>query len=120
MYIHTNYAISWEKAIKFDAYRYRYQKNMAVKAQIFRDRPQSPLETAVYWTEFVLRNDDVTSLRPMISHLNWYQRRSLDVYVVYGLILALPLCILGIVLLVIIRRVCILRKARVPSKKKSI
>ncbi|CAG7832969.1 unnamed protein product, partial [Allacma fusca] len=36
----------------------KYAKNMKVMSEIFRDRPMSPIETAVYWTEFVLRHED--------------------------------------------------------------
>lgn len=64
---------------------------MKVKSKIFRDRPASPLETVVYWTEFVLRNDDISSIKPMNNGLTWYQRRLLDVYLVYATVIFLSL-----------------------------
>lgn len=53
---------------------------MVVRSKIFRDRPQSPIQTVAFWTEFVLRNDDVSALKPMNSNLNLFQRRLFDVY----------------------------------------
>ncbi|XP_021955895.1 2-hydroxyacylsphingosine 1-beta-galactosyltransferase [Folsomia candida] len=69
----------------------QYKENMKVKSKIFRDRPASPLETVVYWTEFVLRNDDISSIKPMNNGLTWYQRRLLDVYLVYATVIFLSL-----------------------------
>ncbi|CAG7834805.1 unnamed protein product [Allacma fusca] len=59
----------------------KYAKNMKVMSAIFRDRPMSPIETAVYWTEFVLRHEDLSSLKPL-NNLNFFQRRFLDVLLV--------------------------------------
>jgi glucuronosyltransferase len=70
---------------------------MEVKSKLFRDRPQSPIDTVVYWTEYVLRND-VSSLKPMNNHLTWYQRRLLDVYLGYGLVIFLSLTLVTYVL----------------------
>lgn len=66
---------------------------MEVRSKILRDRAQNPIEMAAYWTEFVLRND-ISPLKPMNDHLTWYQRRLLDVYAVYGLIVLVLLAIL--------------------------
>ena len=39
-----------------------------------------PVETAVWWTEYVLRHRTGAHLRPHAQTHNWLQRRSLDVY----------------------------------------
>ncbi|CAG7710052.1 unnamed protein product [Allacma fusca] len=56
----------------------KYAKNMKAMSAIFRDRPMSPIETAVYWTEFVLRHEDLSSLKPL-NNVNFFQRRLLDI-----------------------------------------
>jgi len=69
----------------------KYKKNMEIKSKIFRDRQQNPLESAIFWTEFVLRNDDTSSLKPMNRHQNWMQRRLLDVYAALAAIIFVAL-----------------------------
>lgn len=47
-------------------------------SEIFRDRPMSPRETVVFWTEYVLRHGG-GHLRPASTQLYWYQLALLDV-----------------------------------------
>jgi glucuronosyltransferase len=56
---------------------------------IYRDQPQTPLERAVFWTEYVLRHGG-TPLRSVSTELPWYQYLLLDVIAVLfiGTILA--------------------------------
>lgn len=48
--------------------------------RLFRDRQNTPLETAVWWVEYVLRNPDVSHLRPAGFNQNWFVRRQIDVW----------------------------------------
>ncbi|VVC39701.1 UDP-glucuronosyl/UDP-glucosyltransferase [Cinara cedri] len=56
-----------------------YKENAATASEIFTDAPTSALDTAVYWTEYALRNGrgDRGFLRPY--DLIWYQYYGLDV-----------------------------------------
>jgi len=67
----------------------KYKRNMGIRSKVFRDRPRSPVDEAVYWTEFVLRNDDTSALKPMLLEQSFWTRTSLDVYIAF-------LCLLGI------------------------
>lgn len=51
-------------------------------SQLFTERPQKPLETALWWTEYVLRHDQdhLSALRPMSALQPWWKRRQLDVW----------------------------------------
>uniref|UniRef100_A0A6P4FGY1 2-hydroxyacylsphingosine 1-beta-galactosyltransferase-like n=1 Tax=Drosophila rhopaloa TaxID=1041015 RepID=A0A6P4FGY1_DRORH len=40
-----------------------YAKKAKEMSKSFKDRPMSPLETAIWWTEYALRNRDVTHMR---------------------------------------------------------
>lgn len=45
----------------------------------FKDRPQSPQDTLVYWVEYVLRHQNTSFLRPAGSKLPLYQYLLLDI-----------------------------------------
>ncbi|CAL8148111.1 unnamed protein product [Orchesella dallaii] len=81
----------------------KFKKNMMKKSAIFRDRPQNPVDTAVFWTEFALRHEETSStFRPMNQHLNAFQRRLLDVYVFFAGLLILAFVVLIFVLKTVI------------------
>lgn len=46
---------------------------------IFKDRPMSALDTAVYWVEYVIRHRGAHHLRSAAVDLPWYQFYLLDV-----------------------------------------
>ncbi|CAG7725202.1 unnamed protein product [Allacma fusca] len=71
----------------------KYASNMKSMSAIFRDRPMNPIETAVYWTEFVLRHNDTKILKP-IQNLTFFQRRFYDVALVLILLISLVLALL--------------------------
>lgn len=37
----------------------------------FRDRPQTPLDLATYWTEYVLKHEDLSFMNPMTYQPRW-------------------------------------------------
>lgn len=56
-----------------------YRENSKKLAKAFQDRPASPLETAVWWTEYVGRGNGVPYLRSQAANMAWYQRNLIDV-----------------------------------------
>lgn len=46
---------------------------------IFRDRPASPLDTAMYWVDHVLEHKDTSYLKSASVRLKWYELYSVDV-----------------------------------------
>ncbi|XP_058053573.1 UDP-glycosyltransferase UGT5-like [Anopheles bellator] len=57
----------------------QYRENVRRLSQLFRDRPQSAMDTAVYWTEYVIRHRGAPHLRYPGVDMNFWQRASLDV-----------------------------------------
>jgi glucuronosyltransferase len=49
---------------------------------VYKDQPQTPLERAVYWTEYVIRHKGAPHLRSAAADLSWYQYLLLDVMLV--------------------------------------
>ena len=55
-----------------------FRENVAKVAIKFMDRPLSPLDTAIFWIEYVGRNGNI--LKSPAVHLQWWQLELLDVY----------------------------------------
>jgi len=64
---------------------HRYRENAQRLSLIFRDQPLTPLEQAVYWTEYVIRHKGAPHLRSALLDLACYQYFLLDVIAVLAL-----------------------------------
>ena len=49
-------------------------------SELYRDRPSTAMETAVYWTEYVIRHRGAKHMRYPAADLNYFQYYSLDVF----------------------------------------
>jgi glucuronosyltransferase len=58
---------------------HRYQDNAQRLSALFRDQPLTPLEQAVFWTEYVIRHKGAPHMRSAALDLTWYQYYLLDV-----------------------------------------
>ncbi|XP_004681304.1 PREDICTED: UDP-glucuronosyltransferase 2B31-like isoform X2 [Condylura cristata] len=56
-----------------------YKENVMKLSRIQHDQPMKPLDRAVFWIEFVMRNKGAKHLRPASHDLTWAQLHSLDV-----------------------------------------
>ncbi|XKL68000.1 hypothetical protein PGB90_003491 [Kerria lacca] len=50
-----------------------YRNNMKELSKIFKDRPMSPLDTALYWIEYVLRHKGAKHMRSESANIPLYQ-----------------------------------------------
>ncbi|XP_014273693.1 UDP-glucosyltransferase 2 isoform X4 [Halyomorpha halys] len=55
----------------------KYKETSKKVQAAFRDRPQSPLDTAIYWVEYVLKHGPIT--RPQYSHMPLWLKEGIDV-----------------------------------------
>lgn len=60
----------------------RYAQAVQHRSKQFRDTPLPPLETAVYWIEYILRHDGAVHMRNAGQELNFIQYHNIDVYVI--------------------------------------
>lgn len=74
-------------------------------SSVFRDRPMSPRETVVYWTEYVLKHG-AAHLRPASTRLAWYQLALLDVLAVIVLTIITILTVLYFILRTLLNIMC--------------
>uniref|UniRef100_A0AAY3ZY82 UDP-glucuronosyltransferase n=1 Tax=Denticeps clupeoides TaxID=299321 RepID=A0AAY3ZY82_9TELE len=56
-----------------------YRRNMQRLSRLHRDQPFHPLDKAVFWTEFVLRNKGAPHLHTDAYSMPWYSYYSMDV-----------------------------------------
>lgn len=69
----------------------RYRERMKQLSEIYHDRPMTAMETAVYWTEYVIRHKGARHLQSVAATLPWYQYLLLDVigFCLFAIIVAL-------------------------------
>ncbi|XP_044255716.1 UDP-glycosyltransferase UGT5-like [Tribolium madens] len=75
-----------------------YKHNVEKISQLFKDRPMSPLDTAVYWVEYVIRYKGAPHLRSAGADLHWYQYYLVDVafILLFGLFVLILLIVYGL------------------------
>ncbi|XP_030746613.1 UDP-glucuronosyltransferase 2B15-like [Sitophilus oryzae] len=61
----------------------KYRENAQARSRIFHDRPMKPLDTAVYWIEYVIRNKGAEHLRLLSTKLPWYKLYCMDIFVAF-------------------------------------
>lgn len=107
-----------EKTLKDTLNSILYDPSFAKKAKIvsarFRDKPSSPMDTAIFWLEYVIRNGGSDHMRSPILNLYWYEYLYLDVafILIFGTVAAATAVYFFIVVL------CKLLLFRKPSKRK--
>jgi hypothetical protein len=85
----------------FDFYRYR--DNTKKMSAIPKDEPESSLNWAVWWTEYVMRHNGAKHLRSAALDLAWYQYLSLDVAAFLFILLALTVLVSYLTLKIVYR-----------------
>lgn len=76
---------------------FSYKENAMAVSRAFRDRPMSPLNTAIFWTEYVIRHRGAPHMRSAALELSWYQYLLLDVIAVLFVITAASLLTLYVI-----------------------
>lgn len=56
-----------------------YRSSVRKLSELHRDQPLTPLESATFWIEYVIRHKGAAHLRPEGNNLPWYSYHSLDV-----------------------------------------
>ncbi|CAL8137638.1 unnamed protein product [Orchesella dallaii] len=84
----------------------KYRNGMKKLTEIFKDRQVSPLQSAVWWTEYILRHENTNSfLRPPSVGQSWWTKRQIDVWIAAFLILQFVLLTLAYTLFLLMRTI---------------
>ncbi|CAH0545938.1 unnamed protein product [Brassicogethes aeneus] len=73
-------------------YNPEFEKNVKSRQVILLDQPMTPMETAIYWIEHVIKYKGAEHLKSPALSLMWYERDMLDVYF-YILLFFVGLCL---------------------------
>nr|XP_055048392.1 UDP-glucuronosyltransferase 2C1-like [Misgurnus anguillicaudatus] len=66
-------------ALKEVLYNTSYRENMQRLSRLHHDQPMKPLDRAVFWIEFVMRNGGAPHLRTQSFRMSWISYHSIDV-----------------------------------------
>lgn len=80
---------------------FRYTKNAKIASERFKDRPMSPENSVVYWTEYIVRHKGAPHLKSPALNLLWYQYLLLDVIAVALLLISVVSFVIYTILKVI-------------------
>ncbi|RVE74692.1 hypothetical protein OJAV_G00025420 [Oryzias javanicus] len=70
--------INFQEAIQDVLNEPSYRMNMQRLSRLHRDQPMRPLDTALFWIEFVMRHKGAAHLRTESYKLPWYSYHSVD------------------------------------------
>ncbi|PBC29917.1 UDP-glucuronosyltransferase [Apis cerana cerana] len=59
-----------------------YGENAKRLSKAFKDRPASPLETAIWWTEYVARGNGLPYVKSEATTMAWHERYLVDVHAI--------------------------------------
>ncbi|CAG9827375.1 unnamed protein product [Diabrotica balteata] len=72
----------------------KYLQNAKKLSQIIKDQPETPLERAVFWVEFAIRNNGTHILDPASRHMSYFITSSLDIYLFLASVIIVVLWLL--------------------------
>lgn len=71
-----------------------YRTNVLRVSKMFKDRPMTPVDTAIYWIEFIHRHGKDAMKSPIVN-MTWWQTSLLDVYTFVAFSSLTILCIVA-------------------------
>lgn len=93
----------------------QFKINAQAISQRYRDQPLTPMELAVFWVEYVIRQKGAPHIRAAAMDLNWIQYHNLDVF---GLLIGLPIVVLHLLVKFIGRKMSSKRSSNKNKQKK--
>lgn len=100
------------KAVKEVLNEPSYRETMQRLSRLHRDQPMKPIDTAIFWIEYVIRHKGAAHLKAQSYRMSWYTYHSIDVVLfLMGTVLVM---LLAIVMLIRCLWKCVCRR-RVKS-----
>nr|XP_019539380.2 UDP-glucuronosyltransferase 2B15-like [Aedes albopictus] len=67
----------------------KYKENMMRRSKFLQDQPEKPLNRAIWWIEYVIRNPDLNHMKSPTLELGTIGSNLLDVYALYLLVIVI-------------------------------
>ncbi|XP_046745420.1 UDP-glucosyltransferase 2-like [Diprion similis] len=119
--VHLSYhdisKVSFSEALREVLWNPKYQSNAARYSRLFRDRPLSPMDEAIFWIEYVIRNGG-EPLRSSARHLNWFQYYLIDVILFLLAITILVIAVVFTFVKIVLRIIVCKQTCDLPVKDK--
>ncbi|XP_066541513.1 UDP-glucuronosyltransferase 2A2-like [Hoplias malabaricus] len=100
------------EALQEVIYEPSYKINMQKLSRLERDKPIQPLDNAMYWIEFVMRNNGAAHLRTESYKMPWYTYHSIDVIVFLLFVVSVTIILIIAVIRYLCSKMCIKRRIK--------
>lgn len=97
----------------------KYRENVKEIAFRLTDQPQTPMNKAIFWVEYILRHDGAYYLQSSAQYLNMIEYNNLDIYATFIFIAFLVIFIPIYILKKILKILCSKSSNRANKKKKN-
>jgi glucuronosyltransferase len=84
----------------------KYRNNAKIISDRFNDRPMTPQESVVYWTEYVVKHKGAAHLRAEARNFNFIESNLIDVYSAFLAIGVLILYVDYLIIKFLVRKCC--------------
>lgn len=92
-----------------------YSDNIKLISKRFKDQPQNQMEKAIYWIEYVLKNDGAHYMQSSAQYLNFIEYYNLDIYSLFALIIFIVILVPSL----IVRRILKCFRGKTNQKVKT-
>lgn len=96
----------------------KYKKNTLEIANRLKDQPQTPMEKAIFWIEYILRHDGAPYMRTSAQYLSTFEYYNFDIYTTFAFVAFLIIFLPIYILKKIFKLICHSKKSRQAKKTK--
>lgn len=97
----------------------RYKRNIQAIAERLLDQPQTAMDKAIFWIEYVFRHDGATFMQSSAKHLNHFEYNNLDIYATFALIVFLAVFIPIYIIKKLLKLICRDSSTQKTKKKRN-
>ncbi|XP_014370484.2 UDP-glucosyltransferase 2-like [Papilio machaon] len=81
----------------------KYRNNIVKLRNIMNDQPQSPLDKAIWWTEYVIRNKGAQHLKSPTANISWIKYLEIELIAIFTAIFLLLIILLILIVKFFVR-----------------
>lgn len=94
-----------------------YLANAIKMSKVYQDQKERPLDRAIWWIEWALRNPNAKYFKSPAIRLGFFVGNSFDIIIFILLIAVAVLVLLAMMFFYLIKQIVLLKRASVPKSK---